>query len=102
MSLVTCGECGKQVSSLAQACPGCGAPIVGAAAAKAVGQAAVTTELTSKALKKQVLVAWLLVIFGLFMAFGEQPGMKAVGFAMVIFGAIVGITARARAWWHHG
>lgn len=27
MALIECGECGKQVSGLASACPGCGAPV---------------------------------------------------------------------------
>lgn len=102
MSLVTCGECGKQVSSLAQACPGCGAPIAGATAARAVGQPAVTTELTSKALKKQTLVAWAILIVGLFMLFGESPTTKAVGAVFMFIGALLGVTAKARSWWHHG
>lgn len=102
MSLVTCGECGKQVSNLAQACPGCGAPIAGATAAKAVGQPAVTTELTSKALKKQVLIAWLIVIVGLFMMFGDSPTAKAIGGVFTLIGLLVAITAKARSWWHHG
>lgn len=29
MALIKCSECGKQVSSKAATCPGCGAPIAG-------------------------------------------------------------------------
>lgn len=31
MALIQCSECGKQISDLADSCPGCGAPVSGVA-----------------------------------------------------------------------
>ncbi|MFM2323575.1 MAG: zinc-ribbon domain, partial [Pseudomonadota bacterium] len=29
MALITCNECGRQISDRASSCPGCGAPVAG-------------------------------------------------------------------------
>ena len=43
MALITCPECGKQISSLAESCPSCGYPI-----AKLMDQTATTEEKPTK------------------------------------------------------
>lgn len=35
MALITCNECGRQISDRASSCPGCGAPVVGQSASPA-------------------------------------------------------------------
>lgn len=61
MALVLCVECGRDVSSLAQACPGCGCPV-------AHSTGAMTAEAESQVGRKAAafgseLLFWLYVFF---------------------------------------
>lgn len=105
MALVTCLECGKSVSELAAACPNCGAPIQGRAAANAVGQSVVTTEATSKRLKLHSLCAGILILlgFGTSMAsayVGNKEPSIIAGLALLV-GLPWFVITRFRIWWHH-
>jgi hypothetical protein len=60
-NLVTCNDCGGQVSPRAQACPKCGAPVATATAATAVpgtGTGAATAPATAKAPGLLSTLAW--------------------------------------------
>ena len=104
MSLIKCSECGTDVSSLAAACPRCAAPIANQAAARAVGQSVTTTELTSKALKKQALLATMTACIGVVLLVAAEPasGTGAIGGLMAFGGLVWFIATRLRTWWHHG
>ena len=63
MALLECSECGRQVSSRAEQCPGCGYPI--AAKPDIVGGRQIrTVEKTAKRFKGQILLATLMLIVG--------------------------------------
>lgn len=105
MALVTCIECGRTVSNLASACPNCGAPVQGRAAAAAVGQGVVTTEATSKRLKLHSLGAGILVIFGfaasIAAAYSGSKEPSLVGGLSILIGLPWFVITRFRIWWHH-
>jgi predicted amidophosphoribosyltransferase len=63
MALIKCTECGRDFSDKASTCPQCAAPLV-------VEAPLVVTELQSKRIKKHKLIAALMMIVGLVMAFG--------------------------------
>ena len=112
MALVSCPECGTEVSSLAAACPKCAAPIASLTTAKATGSPVITTELTSKRLKVQQAIGAGMLILGMVLLIWDRPAVAgagigmgfiaALGAAMVVFGLGMFIVAKIRAWWHHG
>ena len=59
MALIACPECGRQVSTLAQSCPSCGAPIAAQGRAGAPREPLVNAGLLGKL--AAVLGAWLVV-----------------------------------------
>jgi TM2 domain-containing membrane protein YozV len=66
MALVSCGECGKQISDQAVACPSCGAP---------VSNRAVQTLVTApKSRSMAVLLAMLLGGIGIHRFYLNEPG----------------------------
>lgn len=65
MSLITCHECGRQVSSEAAACPNCGAP----PRIANVGTPLATVQLTSKRLKLYLVIAAILFWGGIVTSF---------------------------------
>ena len=103
MALIECSECGKQVSSNAQACPNCGNPMAGAVIPQQTDRPSrekiQTIEQTGKQWKGLILVGWILAIFGTFVAVAGAgtPGvvMAFSGLACVIIGHVAG-------WWYHG
>ena len=106
MAMVTCGECGAQVSDQAAACVQCGAPV--AADGKAAGAALTTTQGTSKRLKLLTLVSWVMIIGGLAVFFGSMPEQGAASaevnmtaFGVFAVGLLLLIVTKFRRWWHH-
>lgn len=61
MALITCPECGKQVSTEANACPGCGYPVaqrLAAAQPPATSQAQATDRLNAQVVMREVRPSW--------------------------------------------
>ena len=91
--LTSCAECGNQVSTLAATCPKCGAP---------VNLKPTTIERTSKSIKAQQLLAFLLLAVGIVVAFIGSAGAAAVGALIFIIGAVWLIVVAVMAWWKNG
>lgn len=105
MALITCPECAKSVSDKAPACPGCGAPIAGAAVRAEVGVNLTTTQETSKSLKARILLSsamfWLGCWWLIFVPQSDSPGGIAVPFLLSAIGLAGYIITKAMIWWHH-
>lgn len=105
MALKQCPDCGKDVSTSAPACPGCGAPMTIDRESRGSGvRQLTTTQETSKSLKLQQLLSALMLIVGFAMIFissnsGGEPNIVA-GF-LILIGVVWYIATRARIWWHH-
>lgn len=76
MALITCHECGKEISENAQSCPQCGAP------QKTANKMAKSN---NNGMKKAMLI---LGIIGAFIAFGGAIGTLISGFASASLGAL--------------
>jgi hypothetical protein len=101
MALMSCGECGREVSSLAASCPSCGNPIAGAAE---TGTVILAVERTAKRFKAIQLAGLILMAAGgvavanstmLSLLYMMGAVAFALGIVMLIFGFV-------RAWWFHG
>ena len=105
MALITCPECAKSVSDKAPACPGCGAPIAGAAVRAEVGVNLTTTQETSKSLKARILLFSAMFWLGIFgiaiVPQSDSPGGFAVTLVLLSIGFIGYIVTKAMVWWHH-
>ena len=111
MALIKCSECHHEVSDRAASCPKCGAPIANAVA---TGTSTVTTESTSKRMKKHQLIGVALLISGILTTcIGQRaPTVEkmtssdmtfaAIGLLLFLAGITWYIVARIRSWWHHG
>lgn len=86
MALVACGECGKEISDKAAACPNCGAPGAAAAAPSSVADPKVALRFahprTGKVISVENAAAWALV-FGFFYFALRGPTRHAI----ISFGA---------------
>ena len=99
MPLTDCPDCGRQVSTLAPACPHCGCPGASTRPVQLVEQ-------TAKEHKGRM--AWggvgagcgTLLIF-VSVAFGSTVGV-VVGMCLALVGAVGYGVAATKAWWHHG
>jgi hypothetical protein len=95
MALIKCGECGKEISDKAVACPFCGNPnrdnLV------AVGMP-VEIEKTSKKWKKRSLWSLLWVFVG-FCTLSISVGF---GVLVIIIGMGIGLSAAIGSWWTNG
>lgn len=87
MTLISCPDCGKEISDLAPACPSCGRPIK-----------ATTIEATGKTWKKLQLVYGSLIIMGFFAVFSYP----FLGGLLCVAGLAGFVRARLGAWWQHG
>ncbi len=58
MALITCPECGKQVSTEANACPGCGFPVAQRLASAPTSQAQATDRLNAQVVMREVRPSW--------------------------------------------
>lgn len=84
MALSSCGDCGKQVSSMAIACPQCGAPMKGTMRPAGV----VTTQDTAKVMLVGVAAC--------------SAGAASASGWFFALGLLVWLGARAAVWWHNG
>ena len=103
MALIKCGECEKEVSNKAAACPGCGAPFESEAIGSGVKRLT-TTQRTSKSIKLQSLLAGIMTIVGVYLMVADSANDEpANGIAPLIFliGFIWFIVNRIKKWWHH-
>ena len=118
MALITCRECGRQISDQAQGCPGCGCPIIIQAgptgplpipASHVIPprmqpnpnfpiQQPVVIEQTGKPIKLLQLIFGLLAIIFIVLAFAHHPAWLLPA-SMSIVGMIVMKIVR---WWSHG
>ncbi len=105
MALIKCGECGKEISDKAPACPGCGNPIHGGGQTK---EKVVVIEQTSKTWKALQLIFGFMFWAGLFMVLSHAGGVyaddleaKRVGNIFVGLGMIGWIVGSLGAWWNH-
>lgn len=96
MSIITCSECNKEISSEATTCIHCGKPI---------RESIQTIQLTSKRWKKFKLIAWIGLIIGFFMfTSGIQNGgwqniYTGIGFCIGFFSFISLLIGKFGAWW---
>lgn len=95
MPLISCLECGRQVSDRAASCPDCGCPLN---SPRPVPRQTVTIQKTAKKYKAGRLIgaAWLGIGVIVLIADGGPPG--AIIAAMGLF---VYLASRTLAWWHH-
>lgn len=119
MALVSCGECGRQVSDRAAACPGCGNPIAAggerlpplAGGAPPSAQQVytrdsrpVTIQATGKGPKVIQLGGAVLMVVSVF---GCVQGPTASfnvfhGVGLFLVGLVLWLVGRIAAWWGHG
>ncbi|HET7175980.1 MAG TPA: zinc ribbon domain-containing protein [Gammaproteobacteria bacterium] len=101
--LIKCGECGREISDQAMACPGCGAPIAKVAAtgsaADEVSNGVQTIEQTSKKWKALQLGASVAIAAGIVFMMAGNMGFGAF---LAFIGIITYIYGRAGAWWQNG
>jgi uncharacterized membrane protein YvbJ len=87
MALISCAECGKEVSDKAASCPNCGAPISGASPVSLNPQSHIKVTRTGA---KWEGIGFVLIIVGMIMAMASQGGfgglLIAVGFVVFIIG----------------
>lgn len=93
MAIISCPECGKEISDRARACPHCGTPI---------SDKETTIEKTSKRYKGQQLGGCLLSIVGVIIAAGGSETGGTIGGVMIVIGLVLFLASRFGAWWHHG
>lgn len=93
--LTPCIECGSEVSTLAAACPKCGAP---------VNRKPTTIEQTSKSVKAQLLGAVSVMLFGAWEAVssGGSPSAAALGGLLFVVGALWLLVVMIIGWWKNG
>lgn len=88
MALISCTECGKEVSDKAASCPSCGAPISDASAVSLNPQSHAKVTRTGA---KWEGIGFILIIVGMIMAAMASQGgfgglLIAVGFVVFIIG----------------
>jgi hypothetical protein len=97
--MITCGECGKEISDKAANCVGCGSPV-----ATLKEEAAVrTVQETAKPLKAQQAIAMTVFALGMFSLFILEPGSDwgIVAVAATVIGLFGYIWSKMQIWWHH-
>lgn len=112
MALIDCGECHGKVSDKAASCPHCGSPVMQFAEVMDTGDRLTTTQQTSKQLKEQVLLAYLVMLVGAGMlvlmplwlnakGVTPTPYSYGTGVTILVLGVIWQIVNKIRIWWHH-
>jgi len=88
MALISCTECGKEVSGKAVSCPNCGTPILGASSAPLNPQSHTMVTRTGA---KWEGIGFVFITVGILMAIGSQGGL---GGLLMLFGFVVFIIGR--------
>lgn len=92
MALIECHECGNDISSLAEACPQCGAP---------VRPGVETIEKTGKTWKGMKLISALLAA-GAFGGYAtKEPSLELISSCILLIAACLYLYATFGTWWHH-
>jgi len=102
MAMMACPECGKDVSSMAPACPGCGCPIN----APKTQEHVQTIEQTGKSNKAVTVVCFLVILFGALYSIPQcgRLGQGVEGWTGPVImgvGVIVYMINKISIWWHH-
>ena len=101
MALVTCMECQQEVSQLAIACPGCGAPVQNINTARAIGDNVNTIQEPSKRLKLHIIGSVVVIFLSLMLFAQEASVIKKLGLICGFGGFCWFIVTKLRIWWHH-
>lgn len=100
MALITCPECGKEISEMADKCIHCGYPVN---VKKEINVQ--TIEQTGKKYKKQKLYSVLIFIFGIAVMFLTIPLDSRIfiptGIIISVISIIWFIIIEIKIWWHH-
>ena len=91
MALIKCSECGKEISDLAEACPGCGAPQKGSTV-KSKG--AVTNSVrVERAGFKWEATGFVLILGAMIAGFSDSNSVAVllgvVGFVVFVIGRVI-------------
>lgn len=97
MALISCAECGRQVSSNAATCPNCGNPIAAGTSIPA-GEPVITTQATAKKFKGHQIAGIGISFFGIFLL---MAGAREFAVFVIAVGVCWFFGARIAAWWHH-
>jgi DNA-directed RNA polymerase subunit RPC12/RpoP len=87
MALITCHECGNQVSTEAIVCPKCGAP----------GKRIVTKQQNNNSIAIQIIAGMSCAIFGVIIGINNFP---AVGIFLFFAGSLIYTSGKIREWFH--
>lgn len=102
MPLTVCPDCSNAVSPRAEACPRCGAPI----ANRTVHTPVHVQEKTAKQFKAQMALGGVAMAVGAVFFFvamsNASPGATFASLIFSVAGLVIYVSARIRAWWHHG
>lgn len=94
MAMITCSECGNNVSDQANVCPHCGI--------RMQQQAVVIANPYHG--KKNMLLGKLLAVIGpfliMFSFFSGKSGLFLLGIVLIFLGAIILVIGRIQHWWH--
>ena len=88
MALISCPECGKEVSEKAASCPNCGAPISGNSSVSLNPQ---THAKVTRTGAKWEGIGFILIVVGMIMALASQGGF---GGLLIVVGFIVFLIGR--------
>lgn len=90
--LISCPDCGNQISSAAVACPHCGSP-----------RHPIVTESTGKMWKAMQLVGGIAVIWSFVVIVTTPAGDLSVATSFAAFlGLLAFVVGRIGGWWFHG
>lgn len=92
MALVTCPDCGKQISPNAVACPNCGAPI-----SIRGNKYKERYIINPRVGKGKIVLGAILVFFGFAYLF---VGAFTLGAVCIILGLVINITGKFQNWWN--
>ena len=96
-NLITCPDCGKEISKHSLSCPNCGRPMQ-----------ATTIEKTAKKYKAAMLIGGLMLIFSMttyiigWMRGGGEEQVTIISPISLVAGIVIYVYARIMAWWKHG
>jgi RNA polymerase subunit RPABC4/transcription elongation factor Spt4 len=90
MALISCTECGRDVSDKAASCPNCGAPMLGTSAVSLNPQSHANVTRTGA---KWEGIGFILIIVGMIMAMASQ-GEGGFGHLLIAIGFVVFIIGR--------
>ncbi len=110
-NLISCPDCGREISAKAATCPQCGCPIAQKKITVEVPDTRVevqTVERTSKRWKGQMVAGCLLMFVAIFIIVAPivagdlSRANPVVGGGFFLIGLIVWLGAKVSAWWNHG